>query len=66
MALFKVMKTPVSVIYLFTTLNLPFMALLIVGVVSVIAAVLPVYIVIFLTNIAAPGLICKPTEYFVI
>ena len=66
MALFKVMKTPISVIYLFTTLNLPFMALLIVSVVSVIAAVLPVYIVIFLINKAAPGLICKPTEYFVI
>ena len=66
MALFKVMKTPISVIYLFTTLNLPFMALLIVSVVSVIAAVLPVYIVIFLINKAAPGLICKPTEHFVI
>ena len=66
MALFKVMKTPISVIYLFTTLNLPFMALLIVSFVSVIAAVLPVYIVIFLTNKVAPGLICKPTEYFVI
>lgn len=66
MGLFKVMKTPISVIYLFTTLNLPFMALLIVSVVSVIAAVLPVYIVIFLTNKAVPGLICKPTEYFVI
>lgn len=66
MALFKVMKTPISVIYLFTTLNLPFMALLIVSVVSVIAAVLPIYIVIFLTNKVAPGLICKPTEYFVI
>ena len=66
MALFKVMNTPISVIYLFTTLNLPFMALLIVSVVSVIAAVLPVYIVIFLTNKVAPGLICKPTEYFVI
>lgn len=66
MALFKVMKTPISVICLFITLNLPFMALLIVSVVSVISAVLPVYIVIFLTNKAAPGLICKPTEYFVI
>ena len=66
MALFKVMKTPISVIYLFSTLNLPFMALLIVSVVSVISAVLPVYIVIFLTNKVAPGLICKPTEYFVI
>ena len=66
MGLFKVMKTPISIIYLFTTLNLPFMALLIVSVVSVIAAVLPVYIVIFLTNKVAPGLICKPTEYFVI
>lgn len=66
MGLFKVMKTPISIIYLFTTLNLPFMALLIVSVVSVIAAVLPVYIVIFLTNKAVPGLICKPTEYFVI
>lgn len=66
MGLFKVMKTPISVIYLFTTLNLPFMALLIVSVVSVFAAVLPVYIVIFLTNKAVPGLICKPTEYFVI
>lgn len=66
MALFKIMKTPISVIYLFTTLNLPFMALLIVSVVSVISAVLPVYIVIFLTNKVAPGLICKPTEYFVI
>lgn len=66
MGLFKVMKTPISIIYLFTTLNLPFMALLIVSIVSVIAAVLPVYIVIFLTNKAVPGLICKPTEYFVI
>lgn len=66
MALFKVMKTPISVICLFIILNLPFMALLIVSVVSVISAVLPVYIVIFLTNKAAPGLICKPTEYFVI
>lgn len=66
MVLFKVMKTPISVICLFITLNLPFMALLIVSVVSVISAVLPVYIVIFLTNKAAPGLICKPTEYFVI
>lgn len=66
MALFKVMKTPISVIYLFTTLNLSFMALLIVSVVSVISAVLPVYVVIFLANKVAPGLICKPTEYFVI
>ena len=66
MALFKVMKTPISVICLFIILNLPFMALLIVSVVSVISAVLPVYIVVFLTNKAAPGLICKPTEYFVI
>lgn len=48
MGLFKVMKTPISIIYLFTTLNLPFMALLIVSIVSVIAAVLPIYIVIFL------------------
>lgn len=66
MALFKVMKTPISIIYLFTTLNLPFMALLIVSIVSVIAAVLPIYIVIFLINKVAPGLISKPTEYFVI
>ena len=66
MALFKVMKTPISIIYLFTTLNLPFMALLVVSVVSVISAVLPVCVVIFLTNKVAPGLICKPTEYFVI
>ena len=65
-ALFRAMKTPISVIYLFTSLNLPFMALLIVSVVSVISAMLPVYIVISLTNKAAPGLICKPTEYFVI
>lgn len=66
MGLFKVMKTPISIIYLFTTLNLPFMALLIVSIVSVIAAVLPIYIVIFLINKVAPGLISKPTEYFVI
>lgn len=66
MGLFKVMKTPISIIYLFTILNLPFMALLIVSIVSVIAAVLPVYIVIFLINKVAPGLISKPTEYFVI
>ena len=66
MDLFKVMKTPISIIYLFTTLNLPFMALLIVSIVSVIAAVLPIYIVIFLINKVAPGLISKPTEYFVI
>lgn len=66
MGLFKVMKTPISIIYLFTTLNLPFMALLIVSIVSVIAAVLPIYIVIFLINKVASGLISKPTEYFVI
>ena len=66
MGLFKVMKTPISIIYLFTTLNLPFMALLIVSIVSVIAAVIPIYIVIFLINKVAPGLISKPTEYFVI
>lgn len=66
MGLFKVMKTPISIIYLFTTLNLPFMALLIVSIVSVIATVLPIYIVIFLINKVAPGLISKPTEYFVI
>lgn len=66
MGLFKVMKTPISIIYLFTTLNLPFMALLIVSIVSVIAAVLPIYIVIFLINKVAQGLISKPTEYFVI
>ena len=42
------------------------MALLVVSVVSVISAVLPVCVVIFLTNKVAPGLICKPTEYFVI
>ena len=62
LALLKIMKAPISIIYLFTSLNLPFLALLIVSVVSVFSTVFPIYIVIFLINKVAPGLICKPTE----
>lgn len=66
LAMLKALKTPLNIISLFTTLNLPFMALLIVSVVSFISAVFPIYAIVFLTNKFAPGLICKSTEYFVI
>lgn len=64
--LLMIVKAPINIISLLTTLNLPFLALLVVSVTSVISAVFPIYIVIFLINIVAPGLICKPTEFFVI
>lgn len=64
--LLMIVKAPINIISLFTTLNLPFLALLVVSVTSVISAVFPIYIVVFLINIVAPGLICKPTEFFVI
>lgn len=66
LVLLKIMKAPINIIWLFTSLNLPFLALLIVSIVSVFSAVFPIYIVIFLINRVAPGLISKPTEYFVI
>lgn len=66
LVLLKIMKAPINIIWLFTSLNLPFLDLLIVSIVSVFSAVFPIYIVIFLINRVAPGLISKPTEYFVI
>ena len=64
--LLKIMKIPINIIYLFTSFSMPFIALLIVSVVSVLSTAFPIYIVICLINKVVPGLICKPTEYFVI
>lgn len=44
LVLLKIMKAPINIIWLFTSLNLPFLALLIVSIVSVFSAVFPIYI----------------------
>lgn len=66
LVLLKVMKIPINIIYLFLSFSMPFIALLIVSVVSVLSTAFPIYIVICLINKVAPGLICIATEYFVI
>ena len=66
LVLLKVMKIPINIIYLFLSFSMPFIALLIVSVVSVLSTAFPLYIVICLINKVAPGLICIATEYFVI
>lgn len=43
LVLLKIMKAPINIIWLFTSLNLPFLALLIVSIVSVFSAVFPIY-----------------------
>lgn len=66
LAILKAMEFSIGTIDLFTTLNLPFLALFIVTIISIISTTFPIYAIIFLINKIAIGLISKSTEYFII